>query len=786
MVLLMFPWLAYTAGLGKLTHSSFLGQPFKAEIELVSVTKDEIPALTARVASPEAFRQAGVIYASYHSSLSISVEKRVNGQPYIQITSPQAVDEPFVSLLIELNGSSGRLLREYTVLLDPVDTQVAEPVNPIIRHTSDQPKTAITTAEVIPPKIKIDQRSKARGAASYKPGMGSTYGPVARGETLIGIARQVTPEGVDLNQMLVALYQANQNGFFRKNINLLKAGVILRIPDQNEISAISQVKASREIGAQTTNWHAYRQKVADAAMGSSSKPKAELKQSATGRISATIQEESSVVKKASPEEVLTLSKGEQLANHQNIENLNEKKSSEAQDYVRMMEEDAIAKDRALKEVNERVALLEQNIERLQRLLEIKSAGMTDTQAQAEQSLAQVAPASTPPGRSETETMLSDSIDLAPTQEINQSEHSEKIVSAQSIIPEQPISQVPLPDSSESIETALSDQIMGFVTDDLELAGGAIAVLLTGWLGISMLRRRRKGSNNMDDDVFDYPGETTKNNIKASPMAELASAEMMILDKVQAARKKDVISEFSQDSKYLESEESKGNLSESVSEFFFGKNLSGSFVNDRNAAPNHECAQIELDPSEGISAEQDPETKFDLENIDKNFSIVSVDRAQDTNEADMLVTKEQSISSHEFAMNLEAEQTDKKDSSYEEKGIPFSIDFPHDLKSSNSMTLLDKGESLSTQDNAQSTKLNLALADIKLDLDDEPEKMTGNGVAHDKDESTPWNEAAVKIDLAQAYLEMEDKEGARKILEEVMREGNEEQQAVARSMVEDLK
>ncbi|MDV6343701.1 FimV/HubP family polar landmark protein [Nitrosomonas sp. Is37] len=616
--------------------------------------------------------------------------------------------------------------------------------------------------------------------------MGSTYGPVARGETLIGIARQVTPEGVDLNQMLVALYQANQNAFFRKNINLLKAGVILRIPDQNEISAISQVKASREIGAQTTNWHAYRQKVADAAMGSSSKPKAELKQSATGRISMTIQEESSVVKKASPEEVLILSKGEQLANHQNIENLNEKKSSAAQDYVRMMEEDAIAKDRALKEVNERVALLEQNIERLQRLLEIKSAGMTDTQTQAEQSLAQVAPASTPPGRSETETMLSDSIDLAPTQEINHSEHSEKIVSAQSIIPEQPISQVPLPDSSESIETALSDQIMGFVTDDLELAGGAIAVLLTGWLGISMLRRRRKGSNNMDDDVFDYLGETTKNNMKASPMAELASAEMMILDKVQAARKKDVISEFSQDSKYLESEESKGNLSESVSEFFFGKNLSGSFVNDRNADPNHERAQIELDPSEGISAEQDPETKFDLENIDKNFSIVSVDRAQDTNEADMFVTKEQSISSHEFAMNLEAEQTDKKDSSYEEKGIPFSIDFPHDLKSSNSMTPLDKGESLSTQDNAQSTKLNLALADIKLDLDDEPEKMTGNGVAHDKDESTPWNEAAVKIDLAQAYLEMEDKEGARKILEEVMREGNEEQQAIARSMVEDLK
>ena len=128
-LLFIFPWLAYTAGLGKLTHSSFLGQPFKAEIELVSIEKDEISSLTARLASPEVFHQAGVTYAPYHSSLSVSIEKRVNGQPYIQITSPQLVDEPFVNLLIELNGSSGRLLREYTVLLDPADTQTATPVN---------------------------------------------------------------------------------------------------------------------------------------------------------------------------------------------------------------------------------------------------------------------------------------------------------------------------------------------------------------------------------------------------------------------------------------------------------------------------------------------------------------------------------------------------------------------------------------------------------------------------------------------------------------------------------
>jgi len=136
-VLIAFPFLVNAAGLGKLTLGSSLGQPLRAEIELVSVKNDEIPSLVARVASPEAFRQAGVALAPYHSSLVISVEKRANGQPYIQISSPQSINEPFLNLLIELNWSSGRLLREYTVLLDPVDTNIAEPASPVVSPVTE-------------------------------------------------------------------------------------------------------------------------------------------------------------------------------------------------------------------------------------------------------------------------------------------------------------------------------------------------------------------------------------------------------------------------------------------------------------------------------------------------------------------------------------------------------------------------------------------------------------------------------------------------------------------------
>ena len=776
-ILLMLPWLAYAAGLGKLTLGSSLGQPLKAEIELVSVVEDEIPSLTARVALPEAFRQAGVTYAPYHASLNVSVERRVNGQPYIRVTSPQTVDEPFVNLLIELNWSSGRLLREYTVLLDPADIQTVASTKPIIQRTPDLPQATLASSEAIQPQSSADQRSVGSGVTSYKQGM-SAYGPVTRGDTLIKIAKQIMPQGVDLNQMLVALYQANRDAFFEKNMNLLKAGVVLRVPDQNEISAISRIEASREIKMQAADWHAYRQRMADVAMGFSSK--AELRRSAAGKISTALAEEGPAVKNKSPEEVLIVSKGEQLESAQAIGNLDGEKADAAQDYLQMMEEDTIAKDRALKEANERVALLEQNIERLQRLIEIKGTGMTEVQIQAEQSVAQAEPAITPAPLPPVEAAPGDLIDSAPIHEIDHVERSEKIMPTQPVIPERTADQVQPPASSEAIEIALPDQIMGFITDNLELVGGLLVVLLMSWLGISILRRRRERSDDMDD-AFEYAGAVTKDNMAASCMAELTPAAAMGLDNVQDG-KKDSVSKFFESSQ-SSTEESKSNLSESSSRFFFGKNINESFVNDRSADSDHDHAKIEFDQVEDISTGPNHEIKFDMANIDNDLSIAPADRAQDTNEPEILVTKEGPISSHEFALNLETDQTDKE-VSLEERNIPFSIDFSGALKaSSGSVTAMDEVESLSSRDDAKLTKFNFA--DIKLDLDDEPEKINKD-VVHAKDEGTPWNEIAVKINLAKAYLEMDDREGAKEILEEVMHEGDEEQQVVARSMLENLK
>ena len=118
-VFLLYPWVAYAAGLGKLTILSALGQPLAAEIDLVSVQKDEISSLTARIASPEAFQQANMQYSPALIGVRLSVEKRADGKPYIKIISTRPVNEPFLAVLIELSWAQGRLVREYTALIDP-------------------------------------------------------------------------------------------------------------------------------------------------------------------------------------------------------------------------------------------------------------------------------------------------------------------------------------------------------------------------------------------------------------------------------------------------------------------------------------------------------------------------------------------------------------------------------------------------------------------------------------------------------------------------------------------
>ena len=129
---------ANAAGLGKLTVLSSLGQPLRAEIELTAVSADEAGALVARLAPTDAFRSANIDFNPALMSLRFDVEQR-SGKQVIKVSSSQPINEPFVDMLLELTWTGGRMVREYTFLLDPPDLQPEQGEPRQVRHRDDDP-----------------------------------------------------------------------------------------------------------------------------------------------------------------------------------------------------------------------------------------------------------------------------------------------------------------------------------------------------------------------------------------------------------------------------------------------------------------------------------------------------------------------------------------------------------------------------------------------------------------------------------------------------------------------
>ncbi|MDE2366461.1 MAG: fimbrial protein FimV, partial [Betaproteobacteria bacterium] len=235
-IALMAPLAANAAGLGRLSVTSAPGQPFKAEIDLIAVKKEEKPSLSARLAPQEIFRQANVDYLPVLSTFRATVETRPDGLPYVKIVSSQAIAEPLLNMLIELNWSSGRLLREYTVVLAQPENDAHPPAKPIVQAQPPVSVKGEPAVERVHASVKHDDKAPVAAESLPSDGKAHTvyavYGPVKQGDTLGGIASNIVlPAGTTFNQMLVALHRANPDAFIGNNMHQLKAGLVLRIPD---------------------------------------------------------------------------------------------------------------------------------------------------------------------------------------------------------------------------------------------------------------------------------------------------------------------------------------------------------------------------------------------------------------------------------------------------------------------------------------------------------------------------------------------------------------------------
>ena len=247
--------------LGQIQVKSALGQPLLAEIPLNPANAGELENLTARLASSEDAAQAGVA-AGPTVPLSFAVVDGANGKKVIRITSAAPVNDPYLDLLVEVNNASGKSLREFTILLDPPGSAVSSV--PATRAPTQSSGKSSRRATATPPAATSTESTAAAPAPAAEPkpakpaptprvAANGTF-TVERGQTLSAIAHETAPQGVDMNQMLVALKTANPDAFYRDNINALKSGAVLRVPSKEDAQSMTAEAAVAEVRRQNSDW----------------------------------------------------------------------------------------------------------------------------------------------------------------------------------------------------------------------------------------------------------------------------------------------------------------------------------------------------------------------------------------------------------------------------------------------------------------------------------------------------------------------------------------------------
>ncbi|MDD2880882.1 MAG: fimbrial protein FimV [Rhodoferax sp.] len=350
---------ANALSLGRVNVQSSLGEPLRAEIEILDINAEEAATLNARVAPPDAFRAAGLDYNAAMSSLQATLQRRSNGHAYLKLSSERAINEPFVDMILEASWSTGRIVRDYTMLFDPPGLRNSA-TTAIAPAQAPAPQPVPAPARALPPPIRPEATPPRAPspAAAVKPAPASkpqTQQPdtdkqqvsVKTGDTAGRIAANNKPANVSLDQMLVALLRSNPDAFIGDNVNRIKAGAVVTLPTETEATATSTTQASQIIFAQSQDFNAFRRKLASSAPTTQVTP---TSRAVSGKLEAKVEDKKPSA--ATPDK-LTLSKGA----------VTDKAS-----------EDQLAQARNAKETANRAAELAKNLQDLNKIAAASSAG----------------------------------------------------------------------------------------------------------------------------------------------------------------------------------------------------------------------------------------------------------------------------------------------------------------------------------------------------------------------------------------------------------------------------
>jgi len=362
---------AAALSLGRLTVQSALGEPLRAEIEILEINEEEASSLQPRVALPDAFQASGMEYNQALNGLQISLQRRPDGQRYLRLSNSRPVNEPYVDLILETSWSSGRVVRDYTMLFDPPTLNGAQAVAPQAPQVSSVPiriapppapaaeapaaapvaaplAPAPAPAEPAPSPAPLAASSPAPAPVAAEPAPSSPPAPavvgrssvtVKGGDTAGKLALAQKPTDVSLDQMLLAMLRANPEAFIAGNVNRLRKGAVLDMPGSEEAQATSAEEARQIIVAQSKDFNEYRRRLAASAPAST---EAEADRKSAGSVQPQVEEK----KAAAPTpDKLTLSKG----------------------AVQPQAADQLAQERSAKEAAAKTEALSKNVAELEKL-----------------------------------------------------------------------------------------------------------------------------------------------------------------------------------------------------------------------------------------------------------------------------------------------------------------------------------------------------------------------------------------------------------------------------------
>jgi pilus assembly protein FimV len=704
---------AQAAQLGKLEVLSGAGEPFLAQIQVDLVLPEERASLQAKLASAEAFKAARLSMDPNLKNLKFTVQDGPQpGTALVKITSSQPLPAGFIDTLVELTWAGGRVAREYTLTIPAGVAKATEPAAslPEIRPPMTPPPLAPEAATTRKPPTAASSAAAPETPASAKPGTLN----VQRGDTLSELAMQLVGDGVTLNQAMAAIYETNRDLFINGSVHLIREGAQIQVPNRSVLRARNS-KEALLILAENDDRNVYSAYARQIGLLTVDKQVSTAGSSST-QGSITPQEQAPKAGAAVTADRLQIAPG----------------AAQGASSADASAEELLAKNKALAEANERIALLEKNVSDLQRLLDMqKDLG-------SEQAVPSVTDTPAP-----IDTAEPAAVEL-PSETLSQDNST-----AEPPALEAPLASEAPPAGAESVKTPADEPPFDWLPWVLAGAGG-LAVLLV----LLLIARARKNKAEKTEDEF-------------APESDSSFSEVNEFDEAIAAASTAIAAERA--SKLDKAENSDFDLDEVLNDR--AKQADPAGLTQPIAATLDVKAEPEIPASvipefNEISDEVPPQQDaISNDEVTLDFPEDEVTEARTGSILDDL----EDIEKGTLAAQEELEELRRQ---------PAKVDADVDFDASSAFDDLVETQSKDAVDSPESNAKNQpADSEEKIELDVD--------VPTQKVDDVTWQEVATKLDLAGAYVEIGDADGAKELLNEIVKKGDADQVRKAKALLATL-